>query len=221
MTRITEIINKACIKKALRRIQQYSQHGVQLKASVVRALSICRKASIQFNNFFRNTFGRPIHHCRPPTLQIDGGATILPGITIGELATVGADVAVTRNVPIRAGGSTQWQAPRWPHVVDAVPSHRTCSSRAIFKTSGDARCAPNKNGQHDAGHFVVKRYAKDPRECGPPARCELKPPPSAPRLLRSRARHQSSRPARPLQPATQPPHRPDRPPRSLPCRCRN
>jgi maltose O-acetyltransferase len=61
-------------------------------------------------------FGRPIHIGR--NVWIGGGAVILPGVTIGDDAIIGAGSIVTRDVPtgatafgnparVRAGNKTQ------------------------------------------------------------------------------------------------------------------
>ena len=58
-------------------------------------------------------FGRPIHIGR--NVWIGGGAIILPGVTIGDDALVGAGSVVTRDVPAGAtvvGNPARVQAPR-------------------------------------------------------------------------------------------------------------
>jgi len=60
-------------------------------------------------------FGRPIHIGR--NVWIGGGAIILPGVTIGDDALVGAGSVVTRDVPAGAtvvGNPARVQAPRPP-----------------------------------------------------------------------------------------------------------
>ena len=60
-------------------------------------------------------FGRPIHIGR--NVWIGGGAIILPGVTIGDDALVGAGSVVTRDVPAGAtvvGNPARVRAPRPP-----------------------------------------------------------------------------------------------------------